>query len=599
MSHKGTFLRLGSLVSVSLMLSLVSNADTLFSPPQNYPVGSSPNSVAVGDVNNDGRPDLVVTQIFGPDGQGSVTVFLGNGDGAFHPLDTFGSGAGFATSVAIADLNGDRKLDLVVTNCGDTSNPGDCPNPDGSHGVVAIFLGNGNGTFQAPTLYDSGAPTAGSVVAADLNLDGIPDVVFMGGGGPQVMLGNGDGTFQPIIPYNGAGDSSVAVADVNRDGKPDLVVQHGGGMGTLLGNGDGTFRVLPPQDIPGSNLVVSDVNGDGKPDLIGVITCSNSITSNFCDYSSVSVSLGSGDGTFQPRKLFASGGQSAVSVALADVNGDSKPDVVVANCSPAGHLYLCELTSKSFVSVRLGNGDGTFKGAVNYSSGGNQPRWVFAGDVNGDSRPDIVVANYFSSDIGVLLNEGPFPTLTLLESSPNPSIYGQRVTFKATVTSHSPTTPTGSVSFRWTQYGQSHGLATAVLNGDGIATIAKASLNASQYAMTAVYKGDPSNGVSTSGVLNQLVKQTSTAATIVSSLNPSSQGQPVTFTAKITSPTVIVSGPVTFTAGGAVLGTVQLSGGRAQLTTSVLGVGSSKITVTYLGNSNVAKSSASVTQTVH
>jgi Bacterial Ig-like domain (group 3) len=100
-------------------------------------------------------------------------------------------------------------------------------------------------------------------------------------------------------------------------------------------------------------------------------------------------------------------------------------------------------------------------------------------------------------------------------------------------------------------------------------------------------------------VLNQVVLETTSAARLTSSPNPSTQGQAVTFTAKITSPTVTPTGPVTFTSGTTVLGTAQLSGGKATLTISTLAVGSTKVTVTYNGDSNIAKSSASVVQTVH
>jgi hypothetical protein len=111
--------------------------------------------------------------------------------------------------------------------------------------------------------------------------------------------------------------------------------------------------------------------------------------------------------------------------------------------------------------------------------------------------------------------------------------------------------------------------------------------------------GDASNPGSTSAVLNQVVLQTASSAMLTSSPNPSTQGQAVTFTTTISSPTVVPTGPVTFTSGKTVLGTVQLSGGKAKFTISTLAVGSTKVTVTYYGNSNVAKSSASVTQTVH
>jgi hypothetical protein len=131
-----------------------------------------------------------------------------------------------------------------------------------------------------------------------------------------------------------------------------------------------------------------------------------------------------------------------------------------------------------------------------------------------------------------------------------------------------------------------------------VATLTRSNLNADAYPLTAVYAGDADNLASTSAVLNQVILKTTSASAITSSPNPSTQGQAVTFTAKISSPTVIPKGPVTFTAGKTVLGTVQLSGGKATLTISLLPVGSTKVTVTYYGDSNIAKSSASVAQTV-
>jgi hypothetical protein len=114
-----------------------------------------------------------------------------------------------------------------------------------------------------------------------------------------------------------------------------------------------------------------------------------------------------------------------------------------------------------------------------------------------------------------------------------------------------------------------------------------------------VYKGDANNLGSWSPVLNQLVLETTSTATLTSSPNPSTHGQAVTFTAKIMSPTVTPTGQVTFTVGKTVLGTAQLSGGTAKLTISSLAVGSTKVTATYYGDSNISQSSASVTQTVH
>jgi uncharacterized repeat protein (TIGR03803 family) len=185
-------------------------------------------------------------------------------------------------------------------------------------------------------------------------------------------------------------------------------------------------------------------------------------------------------------------------------------------------------------------------------------------------------------------------TTTALTSSLNPSIYGQKVTWTATVTTSGKTTPTGNVTFNW----GSDSIGTAKLNSSGVATLTKSNLNADTYPLFAVYAGDANNGPSASPILNQVITQAISSATIASSPNPSIQGESVTFTATISSPTTTPTGPVTFTSGTTTLGTVELSKGKATLTTSTLPVGSNTVTVTYPWNSNIAESSASVTQVV-
>jgi hypothetical protein len=151
------------------------------------------------------------------------------------------------------------------------------------------------------------------------------------------------------------------------------------------------------------------------------------------------------------------------------------------------------------------------------------------------------------------------------------------------------------VRFTWSGYT----IGSATLNSSGVATLTKSNLNADSYPLTAVYSGDVNNLRSTSAIVNQVVTETTSAAKITSTPNPSTLGQAVTFTATITSPTVTPTGPVTFMVGTKILGTAQLSGGKAKFTISTLAVGSTKVTATYYGDSNIAKSSASVTQTVH
>jgi hypothetical protein len=261
------------------------------------------------------------------------------------------------------------------------------------------------------------------------------------------------------------------------------------------------------------------------------------------------------------------------------------------------------------VTVLLGNGDGTFQLPLKFKSGGHVAESVIVADLNGDNKPDLVVGNDCASScfigsgiVDVLLNATGIFTSTKLVSSRNPSFYGQAIAFSATVAPFEPSTPTGQVVFKAKDiYGYTFVIGRATPNNSGVATLIKSNLNANAYQMTAVYLGDTKNQSSTSSVVNQLVRETASNAQISSSPNPSAQGQIVTFTATITSPTVTPTGPVTFSVGKQVLGTAQIVpwAHKATFAISTLPVGSTRVTATYYGNSNVGGSSASLIQVVH
>ncbi len=552
--------------------------------------GYQSTSDAVADVNGDGKPDIVVANH-----SGTVGVLLGNGDGTFQTAVAYDPGGGYTNSVAVADVNGDGKPDIVVANC--TSGGGDCGN-DQSDGTVGVLLGNGDGTFQTAVSYDSGGLKTFAVAVADVNGDGKPDIVVSNiwSNNVGVLLSNGDGTFQTVVTYGSGGYDSwgsgqlVAVADVNGDGKPDIVVanncadsacDNGGSVGVLLGNGDGTFQPAVAFGSGGNGpaaVAVADVNGDGKPDL--VVTNNNTGT--------VAVLLGNGDGTFQTATTYDSGyGGAPLGVAVADVDGDGKLDIVVADSGWGGLL-----------GVLLGNGDGTFQTALSYGSGGYCTDGVVVTDVSGDGKPDILVMNVCNnSSVGVLINTSLTPTTTALTSSLNPSNFGQPVTFTATVTAQRgfyKGTPTGTVSF----YDGTTLLGTGTLS-NGVATYTTSSLSVGTHSMTAVYGGDTNFLGSTSGVLKQVVNQNSTTTGLTSSLNPSNYGQAVTFTATVTgqyggTPT----GTVSFYDGTTFLGTGTLSNGVATYTTSSLSVGSHSMTAVYGGDTNFVGSTSPVLKQV-
>jgi hypothetical protein len=439
---------------------LLGNGDGTFQKPKTFPVPDSLTStisggtaMVVADVNGDGRPDLVIPAE-SPSGF-AVSVLLGNGDGTFQKPKTLTLGGYLFPWIAVADVNGDGKPDLLVNNSnhisvllgngdGTFQKPRTAPpgygsmvvadvNGDGKPDVVtcgiggiSVLLGNGDGTFQKPQTLTLGESTLSQLTVADVNGDGKPDLVVTDGfNHTSVLLGNGDGTFQPPQTPQaftvGSNPSSVAVADVNGDGIPDLVTANFGSptVSVLLGNGDGTFQ--KPQTIPidffPSSVVVADVNGDGKPDLV--------VTGDLYD---ISVLLGNGDGTFQKPQTFTVGYRlTSVAVAVADVNGDGKPDLVVTQG------YLNTFSGKLYhpgVSVLLGKGDGTFGPPQTFSLG-YYPRTVAVVDVNRDGKPDLVVtvktdlSNIFGppNSVSVLLGngDGTFQkpkTLTLPDALP-------------------------------------------------------------------------------------------------------------------------------------------------------------------------------------
>jgi hypothetical protein len=299
--------------------------------------------------------------------------------------------------VAVGDFNGDGIPDLAVANAGTF------PSYDGT---VSVLLGNGDGTFQPAQSYAAGS-RASSVAVGDFNGDGHLDLAVANAASNDVsvLLGNGDGTFQPARNFSaGRYPQSVAVGDFNGDGLLDLVFSNGT---LLLGNGDGTFQAPISLPVSGFSVAVGDFNADGLLDLA---------VANFASRN-VSVLLGNGDGTFQAARIFSTGADP-LSVAVADFDGDGHLDLVVTNFTSP---------DRSTVSVLLGNGDGTFQAARNFSFAGSNPFSVAVGDFNGDGHLDLAVADAGYYDLGqnvsVLLGngDGTFQTARNFPAGSHPS----------------------------------------------------------------------------------------------------------------------------------------------------------------------------------
>jgi hypothetical protein len=313
---------------------------------------------------------------------GGLNVLLNNGNGTFAPHLDYGVGKG--TAVAIDDLNGDGKPDVAVVNSGGMASLG------GSNSV-AVFFNRGNGTLDTPVSFDTGMGPRG-VAIGDLNGDHRLDlaVVNVADSTVSVLLNQGGGTFAARTDYAaGMMPWSLALGDLDGDGRPDFAVPNyafgvGAAVSLLLDKGGGGYAA-PVALAAGSqpvSVAIGDFNGDSKPDL--------AVANSAVD--TVGVLLNQGGGAFAARVDYGVG-SNPDQVEIGDVNGDGLPDLVVVNGNAAS------------VSVLLNHGEGTFPTRMDFGTG-QQPSQVAIGDLNGDGKLDLAVVNYNSSSISVLLNLG-------------------------------------------------------------------------------------------------------------------------------------------------------------------------------------------------
>ncbi len=337
---------------------------------------SATSAVAMGDLNGDGIPDVVLGN-----GNEGAEVQFGNGDGTFRPGPNYSPGFGMF-SIVLIDLNGDGKLDLIMAAYQPLYV---------SMSGLAVAFGNGDGTFSSSEIIPAGTDrSAYTLVTGDFNNDGILDAALLGEDGVWMYLGTGNGAFGPptltAVPSPVYSASSFAAADFNQDGRLDVIVGLvDGSYEVLLGNGDGGFET--PTTFPGPReplgMVVADFNGDGVPDVAMAALHTPA---------DVEVFLGNGDGTFRQSTAIILPGQGFL--VAGDLNGDGKIDLV----SSLGY-------------VAFGKGNGRFDPAVydplpgDRDDTGLESNRLALADLRGSGRLDIVSVSFLDT-LSVLLNQG-------------------------------------------------------------------------------------------------------------------------------------------------------------------------------------------------
>jgi hypothetical protein len=574
--------------------------DGSFSTPKFYPTGDAA-SIAIGDFNNDGLLDIALTD----KSQQNVVFFLGNGGGTFTQETATLSTSSQAHGIVVADFNGDGFDDVAYAVTSSTSAP-----------LSDLYLASGDGTgaFQQPA-----APVATKIgeflTTGDTNADDFPDVVsttITTPGGANignslfVLLGNGKGAFQEKT-YISDIPSDPHLADVNGDGIPDIIA--GGSFGALVyqGIGDGTFQPYQEPTIGKFALTYAvnagDYNNDGNADLIGtdaknpqaaVSLSQVTQTSTASALTSVAVfPLGSGvhnvDASYSGDSVYIGSLSSTVPLTAAPVDTTITLTASAASSIfPGQAIVLTAVLSPYTVGppTTTTNNElvkffsGTTSLGFGQLSSGVATITTTALPIGTDSLTAVYIgdSNYNPSTSNTVTAT---VSNVLINSSPNPSTYTRAVTFTATVA----TGKTGTITF----FDGSTNIGSSPIS-NATAAITISSLTGGSHNITAQYNSN------TSSVLVQVVNKANTSVTVTTTPGQSTYGQTVTITASVPSG---VTGTIAFTSGSLSLGSGTITSGSVSVTTSALTPPSDLITATYSGDGNYNSAVGTATQIVN
>ncbi len=504
-------------------------------------MGTNPYAVAIGDFNGDGNLDLAVAN----GTSNNVSVLLGNGDGTFQKAVNYGVGS-YPISVLVGDFNGDAKLDLAVANA--------------TGGSISILLGNGDGTFEPPV--DFIAPYPVAMAAANFNGGSGLDLAAADEFGVSIFLNTT--SIQPVPPAITSANDTTFRANV---------------AGSFIVTASG----LPAPALSETGTLPAGVTFTGRSN--GTALLAGSTKTGGAYPITITASNGAGNNATQSFTLMVNQEPKIISAPNATFAFDTPGSFTVTTAGyppPA----LTETGSLPSGVTFTDNKNGTATLAGSAAAQGKFPITIMAS--NG-------VGNAASQNFKLSVSSAP--TSTALTISPNPSEFGQSVTFTATVTSAGGI-PGGSVAFK---SGNST-LGTGTLNASGQATLMNPNLGVGSHSITAAYGGSAEFTASVSAPTTLKVDAAPTSTAIASSLNPSSVGQSVTFTATVTSATgVTVTGTVRFKSGSTVLGTGPLNAsGVATFATTSLPSGSNSITATYEASADfLGSTSRTLTQVVN